>query len=126
MRRYVRLLVLIGAALAAVVAWKWLRGAPAPELTDDEWPSDKPWPSLAEGPPADRSSATDAERTAATAMWVEPDETGACPTSHPIKGKTRSGIFHEPGGLSYARTRADRCYVDGAAAAADGLRKAKQ
>ena len=57
--------------------------------------------------------------------WVEPDD-GACPVSHPVKGKVTSGIFHVPGGQNYERTRADRCYPDTAAAEADGLRQAKR
>jgi hypothetical protein len=35
-----------------------------------------------------------------------------------------SKIFHVPGGLSYDRTKPDRCYRDEAAAESDGLRKA--
>ena len=34
-------------------------------------------------------------------------------------------IYHSPGGQFYARTHADRCYVDGIAAEADGFRAAK-
>ena len=50
---------------------------------------------------------------------------GVCPASHPVKGKLASGIFHEPGGRNYERTRADRCYVDATAAESDGLRPSK-
>lgn len=57
---------------------------------------------------------------------VEPVDGGQCPGSHPVKGKRSSGLFHVPGGASYTRTHADRCYVDGAAAEADGLRPAKR
>lgn len=57
--------------------------------------------------------------------WVEPVER-ACPTSHPIKAKLGSGIFHEPGGASYERTAPDRCYRDAMAAEADGLRRAQR
>jgi len=57
--------------------------------------------------------------------WVEPVER-ACPTSHPVKAKLRSGIFHEPGGASYERTVPDRCYRDADAAEADGLRRAQR
>jgi hypothetical protein len=46
--------------------------------------------------------------------------------SHPVKAKLASGIFHEPGGANYARTRADRCYPSAAAAECDGLRPAKR
>jgi hypothetical protein len=56
--------------------------------------------------------------------WVEPAD-GACPATHPVKGKLSSGIFHVPGGANYDRTRADRCYTDPGAAEADGLRGAK-
>ncbi len=57
--------------------------------------------------------------------WVAPLPDGSCPASHPVKANDNSGIFHEPGGRFYARTRAERCYVDAAAAAADGYRPAK-
>ena len=39
-----------------------------------------------------------------------------------MKAKLSSGIFHVPGGANYDRTHADRCYVDGDAAATDGFR----
>ena len=47
---------------------------------------------------------------------------GSCPLSHPVKAKLTSGIYHVPGGVNYERTKPDRCYVDAAAAEADGLR----
>ena len=58
--------------------------------------------------------------------WVEPDAEGGCPASHPIKGNDQSKIFHVPGGMSYERTKAERCYCDEATAEADGYRKAKR
>ena len=64
-------------------------------------------------------------RADAEAPWVEPDD-GVCPSSHPVKAKLVSGIYHRPGGQSYDRTRPDRCYRDGPAAEADGLRAAKR
>jgi hypothetical protein len=57
--------------------------------------------------------------------WVDPIA-GECPVSHPVKAKLTSGIYHEPGGGNYDRTRAERCYVDAAAAIADGLRAPKR
>lgn len=66
-----------------------------------------------------------AAQEAAPARWVEPVG-DVCPTTHPVKAKMASLIFHVPGGLSYARTRPDRCYVDPAAAESDGLRPAKR
>jgi hypothetical protein len=62
---------------------------------------------------------------AAAGPWVDPVD-GACPASHPIKAKLTSGIYHEPGGGNYDRTRAERCYVDTDAAIADGLRAPKR
>jgi hypothetical protein len=59
------------------------------------------------------------------APWTAPGPDGACPVSHPIKAKENSRIFHVPGGRSYERTRADRCYADAGAADADGYRAAK-
>jgi hypothetical protein len=58
--------------------------------------------------------------------WVDADDDGACPVSHPLKAKDSSKIVHQPGGLSYDRTHADRCYVDLASAEADGYRAAKR
>ena len=59
-----------------------------------------------------------------TAHWVEAAD-GTCPLEHPIKANDRSMIFHVPGGRSYERTRAQRCYADPEHAAADGYRAAK-
>lgn len=58
--------------------------------------------------------------------WVEPNGTGACPPTHPVKAKLDSGIFHVPGGRYYDRVTPDRCYRDAEAAGADGLRPSKQ
>ena len=57
--------------------------------------------------------------------WVDPVD-GACPDGYPIKAKLSSGIYHLPGGLSYERTKPDRCYASAEAAEADGLRAAKR
>ena len=57
--------------------------------------------------------------------WVEAID-GQCPATHPVKAKLSSGIFHEPGGASYERTRADRCYLSPAVAEAEGLRPSKR
>ncbi|MGH9049089.1 MAG: hypothetical protein ACRDY4_05105 [Acidimicrobiia bacterium] len=57
------------------------------------------------------------------AAWVEPNG-DVCPTTHPVKAKLSSKIFHVPGGQSYDRTKPDRCYRDPAAAEVDGLRRA--
>ncbi|HET9442193.1 MAG TPA: hypothetical protein VFO65_02650 [Acidimicrobiales bacterium] len=60
-----------------------------------------------------------------TPAWVEPDD-GACPSTHPVKAKLASRLFHLPGMFAYARTRADRCYRDGPAAEQDGFTRAKR
>lgn len=57
-------------------------------------------------------------------QWVEPVD-GLCPVGHPIKAKDSSRIYHAPGGRFYDRTVPERCYVDEAAAEADGYRGAK-
>lgn len=73
--------------------------------------------------PATSKKATSKRVATAASAWVEPDG-GACPTTHPVKAKLRSAIFHLPGMAAYARTSPDRCYRDEAAALGDGLRKA--
>jgi hypothetical protein len=59
-----------------------------------------------------------------TPTWVTPVD-GICPEGYPIKVSTKSGIFHIPGGRSYERTAADRCYASADNAEADGYRQAK-
>ena len=56
--------------------------------------------------------------------WVLPVD-GACPDEHPIKANASSGIYHVPGGRSYARTKPERCYATPEDAEADGFRRAK-
>jgi hypothetical protein len=51
---------------------------------------------------------------------------GVCPQTHPVKAKLSSKLFHLPGMFAYDRTKADRCYRDETAAAADGLTRAKR
>jgi hypothetical protein len=85
-------------------------------LRDISWEA-QPFPF----PPQPRVSAPDG----ADPSWVDPVGE-ACPASHPVKAKLRSGIFHEPGGASYDRTVPDRCYRDAAAAEAEGLRRAQR
>ena len=72
--------------------------------------------------PAKKAAAPKAQPVPA---WVEPVE-GACPSTHPVKGKLSSKLFHLPGMFAYERTRPDRCYLDAAAAEADGLTRAKR
>jgi hypothetical protein len=104
-RRLLVIAILVG--LGFVIA-RARRAALAPEPDRDPWSTEPP---VALG-----------EQEAA---WIEPvgDD---CPPTHPVKAKMRSGIYHLPGMAAYARTRPDRCYIDAAAADADGLRPAKR
>jgi hypothetical protein len=76
-------------------------------------------------PPTPAKPAAASKKNPLVALWVEPagDE---CPTSHPVKAKLSSKIFHLPGMLNYDRTKPDRCYKDAGAAEGDGLRAAKR
>lgn len=102
--------------------------APAPEkaAATPATPAAKaaPAPATAKvAPPPKKAPAKKAAQNGAG--WVEPTD-GTCPTSHPVKGKLTSLIYHLPGMTAYARTIPDRCYRDEDAAQADGLRKAKR
>jgi hypothetical protein len=77
------------------------------------------------GKKAGKKAAKAGKAAKAAKAWVEPVD-GTCPTSHPVKAKLASKIFHLPGMLNYERTRPDRCYADADAATADGLRPAKR
>lgn len=91
---------------------------PAPDTLDRSAPVDDP---VVSDEPVAAVGEIAAEDTSA---WVAPDN-GSCPVSHPIKASAKSGIYHVPGSQFYARTRAERCYEDAAAAEADGYRAAK-
>lgn len=47
---------------------------------------------------------------------------GMCPESHPVKGITRSGIYHDASSRWYEKAKADICFRDGAAAEEAGFR----
>jgi len=107
-RRLLLLAVVIGIGFLVARA---RRAALAPEPDRDPWSTEPP---VALQAPAHVGAA-----------WLDPVE-GQCPPTHPVKAKMSSGIYHLPGMLAYARTHPDRCYVDAAAAQADGLRPAKR
>lgn len=67
----------------------------------------------------------DEDESTGEPSWVTA-EGDTCPTSHPVKAKLSSGIFHLPDDDAYDRTTPDRCYRDAAAAEEDGLRAAKR
>jgi hypothetical protein len=81
------------------------------------------WPPLEVGEPP-VAAVGDLATEEPAAGWVAPVD-GSCPVTHPVKVAAGSKVFHEPGGRFYERTRPQRCYVDAAAAEADGYRAAK-
>lgn len=113
-RRGLRWGVLGGAALTA---WRLLQGRRA----EAEPVTPAAWPPLPDATPV----VVPVPEPVPAPPWVEPVD-GACPTTHPVKGKLSSRIFHVPGGFSYTRTNPDRCYLDASAAEADGLRPSKR
>ena len=109
-------------ALAAVAYGAWRAYERSRAESGFTWdPQPFPFPPK---PHVETAPAAEPERASAR-PWVEPDG-GACPTTHPVKVKLSSGIFHVAGGMNYERTRADRCYANTAAAEADGFRPAKR
>jgi hypothetical protein len=105
-----------------------LQPEPEPEVAPAAAPA--PVNLLQEAPPAAKKKAKKAPAKKAAkkkvpAPWVDPVD-GGCPSSHPVKAKLASKIFHVPGGFNYPRTNPDRCYLDTAAAEADGLRLSKR
>jgi hypothetical protein len=127
LRRLFLLAVISGAAFAAWTALQRrneLTGAPtAPSPTPSPPPPPRsqptpPPPTVPATPPA-----TPAAELASSARWRQPIA-GACPDGYPIK-VAKSGIYHVPGGRSYDRTTAERCYVNTDDAEADGYRRAK-
>ena len=136
-RRTLRLAVLAGIVAGVVAAVRALRSDEDPLPVPPTTPSE-PWPPLSTATSAPAaapaSPAADPVVTApepdgvpvADRSFVEPGDDGECPAGFPIKAKMSSKIFHSPGQLNYDRTRPDRCYVDAAAAEADGLRAAKR
>jgi len=99
----------------------------AAKQTGDGWGvAGAPWtpPPVAPPPPAPPTTPSAAPATALP-PGVDPVD-GACPTSHPVKAKRSSKLFHLPGMAAYERTKPDRCYVDAAAAEADGFTRARR
>jgi hypothetical protein len=134
-----RLLILLILAGAAAASRRLLRREPDTEPSP-QWPpfaanaisADRPEPGAAEGvvgsgdTPGDANAPTNTDigtsAVGEVGAWVEPSG-DACPAEAPIKAKSRSGIYHVPGGRFYDRTVPDRCYPSEAAAQADGYRR---
>ncbi len=124
MRKLIRIAFKIAVVMAVVSVVRKVI-----ESRADDQSGDATWPPLDETV-APSSRPVTADQTGAGAepgsTWVAPDAQGGCPTSHPVKAKLSSKIFHVPDGASYGRTHADRCYLSGADAKADGLRQSKR
>lgn len=106
-------LVVLAAAIGAALSWGRSRVTTPTPAAAPQWPPlppDEPEPAPAPEP---------------TPAWVPANADGTAPTTHPIKAKESSGIFHAPGGRFYDRTKPDRCYPTAAAAEADGYRRSK-
>ncbi len=111
-------------ALAGVlVGASWFNQRRKRQAWEDEPRAPAEWPPL-QMAAADQPVASPVSEGHSVA-WVDPLPDGNCPPSHPVKGKTRSGIFHVEGNIAYDRTNADRCYLSPEAAEADGYRAAK-
>ena len=133
-RRLLRLALLLGVLGGIAVALTKLLANQASDAAPTTTRPSEPWPRLtsdptAAAPPVARAvpdpDAPAPPGEAQDRLWVEP--TGSvCPTSHPVKAKLASKIFHLPGMANYERTNPDRCYVDAGAAERDGLRPAKR
>ncbi len=115
------LLLALAAFVGAALWWRRSHSTTASPAAPPQWPD---WPerfATPDGP--ERTLASEPEPVALN--WVPADDDRSAPETHPIKVKVSSGIFHEPGGRFYDRTRPDRCYPTAAAAEADGYRRSK-
>jgi len=100
--------------------------APAPEYVPDGVLAPDPGaPAVPTAAPASKPAGKAKKKAPLRALWVEPAG-DVCPTTHPVKAKLASKIFHLPGMAAYERTKPDRCYRDAKAAETDGLRPAKR
>ncbi len=114
------MLVVLAGAIGALLAWRQAQATTPTPAAAPVWP---PLP----GPPRPTPPArrTAEPEPAPEVNWVPANDDGSAPSSHPIKAKDASGIFHQPGGRFYDRTKPDRCYSTAAAAEADGYRQPK-
>jgi len=118
-------IVAVSALTGLVVSWFRSRADPLEHLPPL---GEASWPPLESDVPTDvpRADATQGEPgSPENASWIAPNGDGTCPLTHPVKGKASSGIYHVPEGLSYERTKADRCYSSPEAAETDGYRASK-
>jgi hypothetical protein len=109
---------------ALYAAWRAYKARVPASTSDNSWEA-APFPF----PPIPRPAPAPPSRPTVVPDFLErsvESVDGDCPDSHPVKGKLTSGIYHQPGGLNYERTHADRCYIDADAAEHDGLRASKR
>jgi len=142
LRRSFRIGLTLGVLGALLFALTKLLGARRTDTTEPAPRASDPWPplepvsatadrpaepttALQPDPEAPEAPAATAKAPKRAAAWVEATD-GVCPTTHPVKAKLTSKIFHLPGMQNYARTNPDRCYRDADSAEADGLRPAKR
>lgn len=134
LRRTIALAVITAVALTLVRRARPSAGAPT-AAPPSAWPPFEPRDSAAIGTrslarsPVGPSAEPEGNLVApavppVVTEWVEPVD-GSCPARYPIKANDNSHIFHVPGGRSYDRTRAERCYATAEAAERDGYRRAK-
>lgn len=146
MRPASRILLIVGAASGAALAWWATRPAPPRPVATPGAPDPFPFRPIPRPAvvPAARTASRTADQAVAVgaaapdtapsptptadspASWVLPEDDGTCPPTHPVKANSNSGIYHVPGGSSYDRTKAERCYTTAAAAESDGFRPAKR
>ena len=121
--RFRRLLLV--ALVAGAVAWWWQRSRSAAASETEAAPGFSP-ASFGAAPGAEPAPAPKpiTDQAAEVARWVLPVD-GGCPPGYPVKANDNSGIYHLPGGRSYDRTVAERCYATAEAAEADGYRQSK-
>ena len=89
----------VPAASPAGSTERWPPVRPTEPDTDAAAEPARPEPAMKAAPPAEPESEV------AKVAWVEPDG-AVCPTSHPIKAKMSSKIFHLPGMAFYGASKA--------------------
>src|SRR5687767_8441843 len=101
--RRIRRLVFLASAGAAIVKFAMAR-RPKTQPSSPQAPEWAPLRTAPETksapetqPAADIVAATNSDTPASSPAWVRPVD-GACPVTHPVKGKTNSKIYHVPGG----------------------------
>lgn len=117
-QREPRLLVVV--SLLAAFGIGAVFGALAMRVPGRNWL--KPRTVLAPGHP----EGSDAERGLEDEVDSMPgDGSTSAPEAFPVKGNSRSGIYHVPGGFAYDRTIADIHFRSAAAAESAGYRASK-